>query len=74
MCKTADLTPDSARKLTEKQAEVVMSYIKDRGAAKLGWWSRRKMAFQGMGTASSPVVEKDPLPAARIEVIMFYTQ
>ena len=69
----ADLTPDSARKLTEKQAEVVLTYLKDRGAAKLGWWSRRKAAYHGMGTALSPVVEKEPLPTARVEVLLFYT-
>ena len=66
---------DAARRLTERQAEVVAEYLKDRGAHKLGWWSRRKVTTHGFGLAASPVIGKgEILPATRVEILLFLPQ
>jgi phospholipid/cholesterol/gamma-HCH transport system substrate-binding protein len=69
--KSKELTAASARALTKKQAEVIAEYFKDRGVHKMGYVTRRKVTPVGQGFDPSPVVEKDPLPAARVEVILF---
>ncbi len=69
--KNRDLTNGSARKLTEKQAEAVMEFLKDQGAGRISWISSRKISSLGMGQSASPLIEKEALPPARIEVILF---
>lgn len=69
--KAKELTAASARTLTKKQAEVITEYLKDHGVHKMGYVTRRKVTPVGQGFDPSPVVEKDPLPAARVEVILF---
>lgn len=69
--KATDLTAPAARALTKKQAEVVTEYFKDHGVHKMGWTTRRKVTPVGHGMDPSPVVEKEPLPAGRVEVILF---
>jgi outer membrane protein OmpA-like peptidoglycan-associated protein len=69
--KSAGLTAPGARVLTKKQAEAVAEYLKDRGVHKMGYITRRKITPVGHGFDPSPVVEKDPLPTTRIEVILF---
>ena len=69
--KNRDLTSASARKITEKQAEAVAEYLKELGVGRISWLSSRKISPLGMGQSASPMVEKEPLPAARIEVILF---
>ncbi|QVL30594.1 MCE family protein [Telmatocola sphagniphila] len=69
--KNRELTQAGARKLTEKQAEAVGDYLKELGVARLSWFSSRKVVTLGMGQGGSPLVEKDALPPARIEVILF---
>jgi hypothetical protein len=64
-------TPASALQLTRKQAEAVVEYLKGEGVHKLGWTTRRKMTPLGMGTAPSPVVEREPLPPSHVQVILF---
>ena len=66
-----DLTAASARALTKKQAEAIVDYLKDRGVHKMGYITRRKVTPVGLGFDPSPVVEKGPLPASRVEVILF---
>jgi phospholipid/cholesterol/gamma-HCH transport system substrate-binding protein len=61
-----------AHTLTVRQSEVASQYLQDEaGAHKLGWWSRRKVTAIGMGTRPTPATEPEPLPPARIEVIVF---
>jgi len=69
--KATDQTAASARTLTKKQAETISEYFKDRGVHKMGYVTRRKITPVGHGIDPSPVVEKEPLPAARVEVILF---
>jgi hypothetical protein len=69
--KSPDETAASARALTKKQAETITEYFKERGVHKMGYVTRRKVTPVGQGFDPSPVVEKDPLPAARVEVILF---
>lgn len=64
-------TPGSAFEVTKKQSEVVIEFLKDQGIHKLGWTSRRKMTPLGMGATPSPVVEKEPLPASNLQVLLF---
>jgi phospholipid/cholesterol/gamma-HCH transport system substrate-binding protein len=70
--KSPDLTAPGARTLTKKQAETIAEYFKERGVHKMGYVSRRKITPVGHGFDPSPVVEKEPLPASRIEVILFW--
>ncbi len=69
--KSKDLTAASARTLTKKQAEAIAEYFRGRGVHKMGYITRRKVTPVGQGFDLSPVVEKEPLPAARVEVILF---
>jgi phospholipid/cholesterol/gamma-HCH transport system substrate-binding protein len=63
---------DWARGLTQKQSESVVAYLKDQHRVqKMGWFSKRKVAALGCGAAESPVPENPPLPAPRIEVLVF---
>ena len=68
---------DFAQTVTQKQSEVVSEYL--RGQHKVHrtgwwWWSTRTVRTIGCGTIPSPVPEKDKLPAARIELIVFVPQ
>jgi hypothetical protein len=66
---------DLARTLTEQQSEAVSTYLKDKhGAHKMGWWSTRKMTALGLGVSPPPLPEKEPLPPARTEVMVFVPQ
>jgi phospholipid/cholesterol/gamma-HCH transport system substrate-binding protein len=66
---------DLARTLTQKQSEAVCDYLtKHHGVHKTGWFSRRKVIPLGCGTDASPVPEKEPLPAPRVEVLVFVPQ
>ena len=72
-------SPDStlARKITKDQSEAVCTYLKDHAdAQKLGWWwfSSRKVTPLGLGTSPPPAPEKDRLPPARVEVMVFVPQ
>lgn len=63
---------DVAYTLTTKQAEVVTEYLKDRhGGHKLGWFKRRTVKPIGMGLRPPPVPNSQPMPSARVEVIVF---
>ncbi len=69
-----DQTTDGAAELTRKQAEAVVEFLKSQGVHKLGWWTRRTMTPLGLGMGPSPVVEAGPLPASRVEVILYSPQ
>ena len=73
-CDPADpgQTSASALELTKKQSDAVVEYLKARGVHKLGWTTaRRKMTALGMGMNPSPAVEKEPVPASNLQVLMF---
>jgi phospholipid/cholesterol/gamma-HCH transport system substrate-binding protein len=64
-----------ARTVTRQQSEAVCAYLKGHHAVqKMGWFSSRKVAALGLGTAPSPVAETESLPPARIEVLVFVPQ
>ncbi len=67
--------PVFARTLTRQQSEAVCTYLKEHHAVqKMGWFSSRKVTPLGYGTSPPPVPEKDPLPAARLEILVFVPQ
>lgn len=70
--KNPELTSASGRALTKKQVEVITEYFREQGVHKMGYVTRRKITPVGHGFDPTPVVEKDPLPAGRIEVILFW--
>jgi phospholipid/cholesterol/gamma-HCH transport system substrate-binding protein len=68
-----DLRP--SLELTRQQSESVVEYLRKKHAVqKLGWWSSRKVTPLGQGTLPPPLPERDPLPAARVEVLVFVPQ
>jgi phospholipid/cholesterol/gamma-HCH transport system substrate-binding protein len=67
-------TPASARELTRIRSAAVAALLKDLGAGKLGYFTSRKIVPIGLGFETPPNVEKENLPAARIEVILFTPQ
>ena len=69
--KSPDLTAPAARTLTKKQAEAVAEFFKEHGVHKMGYVTRRSVTPVGLGFDPTPVVEKEPLPASRVEIILF---
>jgi phospholipid/cholesterol/gamma-HCH transport system substrate-binding protein len=69
--KSPDLTGPSAKALTRKQAETITEFFKERGVHKMGYVTRRSVTPLGHGFDPTPVVEKEPLPPGRIEIILF---
>jgi ABC-type transporter Mla subunit MlaD len=64
-------TAGAALETTRKQAEAVVASLKAQGVHKLGWTARRKMTPLGMGANPPPMAEKDPLPPANVQVLLF---
>jgi phospholipid/cholesterol/gamma-HCH transport system substrate-binding protein len=70
-------TPDFAQALSQKQAEAVATYLRNSHSIhKTGfwWWSRRTVRAVGCGAQPSPVPERETLPAARVEILVFLPQ
>jgi phospholipid/cholesterol/gamma-HCH transport system substrate-binding protein len=68
----AALSPEVARLLTRQQSEAVCDYLKSQHAAqRMGVFSSRKVTALGMGVVPPPVPEAEPLPPARVEVLVF---
>lgn len=67
--------PRLAHALTRQQSEAVCDYLKrQHSIQKMGWFSSRKVVALGQGVNSPPAPERDPLPPARIEVLVFVPQ
>jgi phospholipid/cholesterol/gamma-HCH transport system substrate-binding protein len=69
--------PDAktATNITRQQSEAVVEYLKKQHAAhKLGWFSSRKVVALGQGIHPPPIPEREPLPPARVEVVVFVPQ
>jgi phospholipid/cholesterol/gamma-HCH transport system substrate-binding protein len=63
------------RALTKRQSDAVCAYLKEhQSVQKLGTFRSRKVTALGMGIGPPPAPEKDLLPAARVEVIVFVPQ
>jgi hypothetical protein len=69
--KSPDLTAGAARTLTKKQADAIVEFLKEHGVHKMGYVTRRSVTPVGLGFDPTPVVEKESLPAGRIEIILF---
>jgi phospholipid/cholesterol/gamma-HCH transport system substrate-binding protein len=73
-------SPDArnALQITRSQSEAVVNHLRNRGAHKMSWlpaWlSSRKVLALGQGTQPPPEPERDPLPPARVEVLVFVPQ
>lgn len=62
----------AARVLTRQQSEAVCEYLMTKHhVQKMGWFSSRKVTPLGQGLNSPPTPERDNLPPARIEVLVF---
>jgi phospholipid/cholesterol/gamma-HCH transport system substrate-binding protein len=71
--------PDLALNLTRQQSDAVVTYLKDKhGVHKLsglqGFVYTRKVTPLGMGVKPPPLPEAEPLPASRVEVLVFVPQ
>jgi outer membrane protein OmpA-like peptidoglycan-associated protein len=67
--------PTLALKLTRDQSEAVAEYLKSHGAVyKEYWMLSRKVTPYGRGTKPPPEAEKERLPPARVEVLVFVPQ
>ena len=68
-------SPPVAQALTRQQSEAVCDYLKKQHSVqKMGWFSSRKVTPLGRGVNPSPTPERDPLPPARVEVLVFVPQ
>lgn len=64
-----------AQALTRQQSEAVCDYLKKQHSIqKMGWFSSRKVTPLGQGIHPPPVPERESLPPARIEVLVFVPQ
>jgi phospholipid/cholesterol/gamma-HCH transport system substrate-binding protein len=70
-----DADPAYALTVTRQQSEAVADYLKEAHSVhKLGWFSSRKVTPLGQGVNPPPVPEKESLPPARVEVLVFVPQ
>lgn len=71
----ADAKKSEARvagNITRQQSEAVIEYLRSsQRIHKLGWFSSRKVTALGMGTQPPPQPERETVPAARCEIIVF---
>jgi phospholipid/cholesterol/gamma-HCH transport system substrate-binding protein len=65
-----------AATVTQKQAEVVVEYLRTKKVHHTGWWwwSVRPIRPLGCGNNPTPVPETEKMPAARIEMLVFVPQ
>jgi phospholipid/cholesterol/gamma-HCH transport system substrate-binding protein len=65
----------TALSTTRQQSEAVVAYLKEKHKAhRMGLISSRKVVALGQGTQPPPLPERDPLPPARTEVVVFVPQ
>jgi phospholipid/cholesterol/gamma-HCH transport system substrate-binding protein len=71
--KKSDSRP--AQEVTRQQSDAIVAYLKgNHKIHKMGWFTSRKVIPLGMGTQPPPQMERDVLPSARIEVVVFVPQ
>jgi phospholipid/cholesterol/gamma-HCH transport system substrate-binding protein len=67
--------PANALTLTREQSKAVCDYlVNHHKVQKMGWFSSRKVTPLGQGVNPPPVPERDALPPARIEIVVFVPQ
>lgn len=67
--------PALAQTLTRQQSEAVCDYLKKQHSIqKMGWFLSRKVTPLGQGVHPPPAPEREPLPPARVEVLVFVPQ
>jgi phospholipid/cholesterol/gamma-HCH transport system substrate-binding protein len=65
----------AAKTTTTQQAEAVVRYLRERHKVhSMGWVSTRPVTALGMGVQRPPQPESEPLPANRVELIVFTPQ
>src|SRR5262249_36530237 len=68
-------SPLPAGALTRHQSEAVVDYLCQQHAVhKMGWFRSRKVTPLGLGVSPPPAPEAEPLPASRVEVVVFVPQ
>jgi phospholipid/cholesterol/gamma-HCH transport system substrate-binding protein len=61
--------------VTRQQSEAVVAYLKKQHSVhKMGLLSTRKVTALGQGIQPPPAPEREPLPASRVEVLVFVPQ
>ncbi len=69
------LEAEQAKLLTQKQAELVTTYLKQQGAVyKKYWVFPRKVQWHGFGINPPPVPEKDNPPGPAVGILVFVPQ
>lgn len=63
-------TPN-AEALTRQRAEVAVAFLKERGAHKMGWWTRRSVTPVGLGGDPDPVPDPDRPAGPYVQVVVF---
>ncbi|CAN5346862.1 hypothetical protein BH11PLA2_BH11PLA2_51570 [soil metagenome] len=67
------LTAGAAQELSRKQAEVVAEALKEQKVHKTNLWHRNRTVTPiGLGTGPSPITDTVALPAARVQVVVFW--
>jgi phospholipid/cholesterol/gamma-HCH transport system substrate-binding protein len=65
----------TALTVTRQQSDAVCDYLKKQHSVqKMGWFSSRTVKSLGRGTNPPPQHEREPLPPARVEVVVFVPQ
>jgi ABC-type transporter Mla subunit MlaD len=68
----ADPSSSVTQLLSQKQSDAVANYLRDQlRAGRVTWYHSRKITPVGMGSNLPPIPEKEPLPQARTEIIIF---
>ncbi len=61
----------TAGPLTKQRADGVVAFLRDKGAHKMGWWSRRTMTAVGLGADPDPVHDPDRPAGPWVQVLIF---
>ena len=61
----------TAGPLTKQRADGVVAFLRDKGAHKMGWWSRRTMTAVGLGADPDPVHDPGRPAGPWVQVLIF---
>ena len=67
-------TAETAVELTRKQSEAVTAFLRENGAHKTGWFSRREITPIGVGHGPCPVPERESVSPSYLQLLMFTPQ
>ncbi len=57
--------------LTRQRAETAVAFLKEKGAHKMGWWTRRSVTAVGLGGDPDPVPDPDRPAGPYLQVLAF---